>query len=328
MEQKLGEYYTESKFGMNTFLRMTSYCGSCLNAFHASWEVFDRIEHLCSRFENTSQLSKINLMAGKKSVRVSEEFLEILQASQRISAFTEGAFDATIGAVTDLWSIGNQKEKVPLEKEKEEAEKLVDYRLIEICDRTVFLPQIGMKLDFGGIAKEFAVHLAAKQAERMGLKAGMIDAGGDICIVGNKPDHQPWRVGIQHPRQQKTLLASITMRNWDTIETSGDYCRFLQKEDFFHGHVFAPYTEEKFGELISVTLVYRRGEELLPINGTAFLVSGLEKSRQLLEKIPEVEAVFVTKAMEVFITEGLKDCIHILPQEIKRQTFVLKRKVF
>lgn len=83
------------------------------------------------------------------------------------------------------------------------------------------MPQPGMKLDLGGIAKEFAVHEAAKAASAQGLLAGIIDAGGDICTIGAKSDQEAWRIGIQHPRQQNALLASVSLRNWDTVETSG-----------------------------------------------------------------------------------------------------------
>ncbi|WP_110955771.1 FAD:protein FMN transferase [Anaerosinus massiliensis] len=328
MEQKKETCYTESKIGMNTFLRMTSYDESGKTSFKTAWEVLHRIERLCSRFESTSEVSKINLLAGQERVKVSKELSQILKTAQSISSFTDGAFDATIGAVTDLWSIGANHERIPLEEENKQAKSLVNYRLIDIQEDSVFLPHKGMKLDLGGIAKEFAVHLAAQEAEMRGLRAGIIDAGGDICIVGNKPDQQPWRMGIQHPRQKNTLLASVAMQMWDTIETSGDYCRFLQREDFFCSHIFSSHFDKEMDDLMSVTLIYRRSKELLPVNGTAFLVSGLKKSQQLLARLPELEGVFVTRSMDVFITEGLRNYITILPQDMQRQTFVLKRKGF
>ncbi|SEO47728.1 FAD:protein FMN transferase [Propionispora vibrioides] len=328
MKAESGNCYTESKVGMNTFLRMTSYAGNCPEAFAAAWNTFQRIERLCSRFEQTSQLSQINQMAGKARVPVAAEVLEILLAAQNVANFTDGAFDATIGAVTELWAIGGPESKLPAVSERKKVAALVDYRLLDINGEGVFLPQSGMKLDLGGIAKEFAVHEAAKAASAQGFLAGIIDAGGDICTIGAKSDQEAWRIGIQHPRQQNALLASVSLQNWDTVETSGDYRRYLQNQDFFHSHIFDPRADVGTGELISVTLIYKRKEQLLPINGTACMAGGLAASRRFLGQLPEVEAILVTNTLQVFVTEGLEDYIHVLPQDMKQQTVVLKRKVF
>lgn len=313
---------------MNTFLRITSYAGNCPEAFAAAWDTFQRIERLCSRFEQSSQLSQINQMAGKARVPVAAEVLENLLAAQDVANFTDGAFDATIGAVTELWAIGGPESKLPAVSECKKAAALVDYRLLDINGEGVFLPQPGMKLDLGGIAKEFAVHEAAKAASAQGFLAGIIDAGGDICTIGAKPDQEAWRIGIQHPRQQNALLASVSLQNWDTVETSGDYRRYLQDGDVFRSHIFDPRGNPEAGELISATLIYRRKDRLLPINGTACMVGGLTQSKRFLKQLPEVEAVLVTSALQVFITEGLENYIHVLPQDMKQQTVVLKRKVF
>lgn len=328
MTTESGNCYTESKVGMNTFLRIISYAGNCPEAFAAAWDIFQRIERLCSRFEQTSQLSQINQMAGTARMAVDAEVLKILLAAQKVADFTGGTFDATIGAVTELWAIGGPEGKLPAVSERKEAANLVNYRLLDINREGVFLPQPGMKLDVGGIAKEFAVHEAAQTASNQGLSAGIIDAGGDICAIGARPDREPWRIGIQHPRRQNALLASVSLQNWDTVETSGDYRRYLQNKDFFHSHIFDPRADDETGELISVTLVYKRKEQLLPINGTACMVAGLAASRRFLEQLPGVEAVLVTNKLQVFITEGLENYIHVLPQDMKQQTVVLKRKVF
>ena len=130
------------------------------------------------------------------------------------------------------------KRRIPSEEEIEKAKVLIDYRHIEIGERSVFLKEKGMSLDLGGIAKEYALHKAAALAERMGECSMMIDAGGDICVVGNKPDGSAWRLGIQHPRQRSTLIATVALGSEDTVETSGDYRRFLLKDGLMQSHIF------------------------------------------------------------------------------------------
>ena len=92
-----------------------------------------------------------------------------------------------------------ENERIPSEEEIEKAKVLIDYRHIEIGERSVFLKEKGMSLDLGGIAKEYALHKAAALAERMGECSMMIDAGGDICVVGNKPTVLHGVLALQHP---------------------------------------------------------------------------------------------------------------------------------
>lgn len=318
--------YIESKCGMGTFLRVMSFTKENEHSFTPIWEVFENVERLCSRFSSDSQLSLINKMAGQERVQVDERLAKILLAAQRISAFTDGAFDATVGAVTSLWSMKPHDVKIPTEIEQKAAESLVNYRWFDVKGRDAFLAKEKMKLDLGGIAKEFALHEAAETATKIGVGSAIIDAGGDVCTIGAKPNNRPWRIGIQHPRRAKTLLASVVLQNWDTVETSGDYQRFIKDGDKVYSHIFSVRQADVSEKLISVTLIYRRQHELLPINGAAFIASGLAKSKAFLEMLPNVEAILVTDAMQVFITEGLRGYIHILPHQMRHQTFIFNRR--
>ena len=215
---------------MGTFLRITSYGRPQGEVSKAVRAYFRNVENLCSRFRSDSDVSRISAAAGVKPVMVSSLCRDVCRCSLREAAFTGGIFDPTVGALTSLWNIGGENERIPSEEEIEKAKVLIDYKHIEIGERSVFLKEKGMSLDLGGIAKEYALHQAAALAEHMGECSMMIDAGGDICVVGNKPDGSAWRLGIQHPRQRSTLIATVALGSEDTVETSGDYLRFLLKD--------------------------------------------------------------------------------------------------
>ncbi|MDQ0204008.1 FAD:protein FMN transferase [Pectinatus haikarae] len=318
--------YVESKHGMGTFLRVMSFAKEGTYSFTPIWDIFGNVEYLCSRFSSDSQLSLINRMAGKKSVHVDRNLVKILRAAQRISAFTDGIFDITAGAVTGLWHRESGKIRIPAETEQINARSLVNYQWLDVSDSEVFLQKANMKLDLGGIAKEFALHAAAAKAEETGMGAAIIDAGGDICTVGAKPNNRAWRIGIQHPRREKSLLASVVLQNWDTVETSGDYKRYIKDGDKVYSHIFSEEVNDEGGKLISASLIYKRRDDLLPINGTALIAGGLAKAKSFLKMLPRVEAILVTDAMQVFMTEGLRGYVHILPYQARHQTFIINRR--
>lgn len=308
---------------MGTFLSITTFEEKGGAAIVPIYRAFWEIEQAVSRFLPGSDLSKICQGAGEKSVAVSPLCLSILQTAMKQAEFTDGIFDPTVGALTALWNVGQNNEKVPQKEEIRRAESLIDYRRIHIDGDAVFLTEKGMSLDLGGMAKEYALHKAAEIAKDLKVPALLIDAGGDMCLLGNKPDGSVWRMGVQHPRRKETLAAAISMTEWDTIETSGDYRRFLAKEDVFQSHIFQLHTDSE--PLISATLIYKRGKEMLPITGAACVAGGLGKTAKWLEKLPGVEGIFITADRKVYVTEGISFVTKILTKDLSRKALILNR---
>jgi thiamine biosynthesis lipoprotein len=297
---------------MNTVIEIQSYEGEKKQAFAAAFAVFKKIESLCNRFDPNSEISKINQMAGKSPFRVAPEVFDILHIANTLSENLLGAFDVTIGAITDLWGIGNKGVFRPSQEEIDRVLPLVNYKIIELEQQRVFLPLLHMQIDLGGIAKEYALHLAAEAAWKCGLNSGWISAGGDICTIGKKTDASVWCIGIQHPRLFHTLLGKIALYEWDTVETSGDYRRYIMMDGSPYTHILSPYNGYPTSELISVSLIYRRDEAGISVNGSGLMVLGLQKSMEVLQRFPAVEAVFVTKDQHVIATKGLKDYFSLI----------------
>ncbi len=308
---------------MGTFLGITTYGEERKDAVDAIRRVFWQVERTASRFLPDSDISRISKAAGVSPVKVSPLCLDLLKTAVRQAEFTEGIFDPTIGALTSLWNVGQENEKVPRREEIRRAESLVNYKHIIFDKDTVFLKEKGMALDLGGMAKEYALHQAAEAAKDFCQGALLIDAGGDMCLLGEKPDGSAWRMGIQHPRRKETLAAAISMTEWDTIETSGDYRRFLAKDDVFQSHIFQLAKDSV--PLISATLIYKRGKELLPITGAACIAGGLARTAHWLEQLPEVEGIFITAERDVYVTEGISSVTKVLTNDLTRKAFILSR---
>lgn len=315
------EEYTECGYAMGTFLE-TRFSRRNLSVERDIRSLFERMERAASFFLPESSVSRINRAAGCFPVPAGADVLHVLDMALRAARFTEGIFDPSIGAVTGLWRIGRKEERIPSKEEEARARELVDYRRIHLSGGRVFLARKGMALDLGGIAKEETLFQAAMLAEKTGMN-GIIDAGGDMALVGRKEDGSPWRVGIQHPRRRGALAAVLSLDGENMVETSGDYRRFLLRDGRFQSHVFGSIPQR--GPLVSATLVYRREREHPLLYGSACLAGGLDRVAGWLDRLPGVEGIFITAGMKVYVTEGISFRVKVLAEEALKQALILHR---
>jgi len=271
-----------------------------------AFERMAELEALFSRFVPESEVSAINRGAGDW-VKVSPLTLELIELGLEMGRLTEGAFDITIGAVLDLWGFGGDIRRVPGEEELAEALATVDYTKVEV-DReagAVRIPQ-GTVLDLGGIAKGFIVGRAVEILREAGVERALVNAGGDIAVVGRRPDGNPWRVGVQDP-DEPTNIRFILPLDDQSVVTSGDYQRFFTVDGVRYHHILDPRTGYPARGLRSVTIV---GAD--PAVGdaisTAVFVLGWEGGRALVERLPGVEAIVVSDTA-TWISPGLAQAV-------------------
>ncbi len=307
--------YKETQFLMDTIIEITAYGSNSEVAVKSAFDEFKRIQAISDHFNPDSQVSKINQMAGISPVVVDSDLIKMVNDSIEVSKKTDGAFDISIGALTELWGIGHKEDFVPTQEEINNVLPLVNYRIIQVNANkgTIYLPKKGMKLDLGGVAKDYALNQAVEILKNYGIKAALVNAGGDIQTIGSKPDGTPWRIGVQDPRYSDRVIAKVTLNPWNTLQTSGDYQRFFIKDGIRYAHILDPKTGRQPTELASVTLVYKdsniygTGE----IASSGFLVLGLERGLDAIKHFPGVEAIFVTTDGKVVVTPGLNDKVEI-----------------
>jgi len=300
---------------MDTIIEITAYGSNNEVAVGAAFDEFKRIQAISDRFNPDSQISEINRMAGISPVKVSPDLIKMINDSVDVSKKTDGAFDISVGSLTELWGIGHKGEFVPTQEEINSILPLVNYQMIQVNtkDETVYLPKVGMKLDLGGVAKDYALNKAIEILKTYDIKAALLNAGGDIQVIGKKPDGNSWRIGVQDSRNTDGVIAKVTLNSWNTAQTSGDYQRFFIKDGVRYAHILNPKDGRQPSEIASVTLVYKDSEiyNTGDIASSGFLVLGLEKSMEALKKFPGVEAIFVTTDGKVVVTPGLKDNVEL-----------------
>ena len=261
-----------------------------------------------------SAVARINAMAGIKPVRVDKDVFTMLQMAQEYHQLTQGAFDVTIGPVMDLWGFGLERKQVPAPEELQAALSLVDSKDMTLDEesQSVFLKKKGMSLDLGAVAKGYAVEKAAQILEKAGVKQAIINAGGNIRVLGKK-EEQPWKVGIQDPRNPEALIGILSLTDESAV-TSGDYQRVKEIDGKSYHHIISPLTGYPAEENISVTVVTPDSGRADLLSTALFLMEP-QQALALVEQIPDTEMFLVTDDKKIFYTSGLEGKIELTPGE-------------
>ncbi|WP_422999606.1 FAD:protein FMN transferase [Undibacterium sp. JH2W] len=198
-----------------------------------------RIEVKYSRYRPDSIVSRINTQAGGGAVTCDEETVALLDYAQALHEASEGLFDITAGILRQAWDFKSQR--MPAADELQALCQRIGWHKVERAGNRLRLPLAGMEIDFGGFGKEYAADRAASVLEVAGVTHGYVNLGGDIRVLGPKPDGQAWIMGIQDPRQPDKIAASIPLTS-GALATSGDYEKYLEVGGQRYCHILNPQT--------------------------------------------------------------------------------------
>jgi FAD:protein FMN transferase len=199
-----------------------------------------RIEAMYSRYREDSVVSRINAAAGHLHfVNIDDETHGLLDFAQQLFEQSHGLFDITSGVLRRAWDF--RSGRLPDTATLARLLPLVGWSQVQRRGRTVRLPVAGMELDFGGFGKEYAADRAADRLHAAGVRHGYVNLGGDIRVLGPRVDGQPWRFGIQHPRDENATIATLELSH-GALATSGDYERFFELDGRRYCHILDPHT--------------------------------------------------------------------------------------
>jgi thiamine biosynthesis lipoprotein len=308
--------YSRTAQAMGTRISVTLWTDDEVAAAQAASAVFaefDRVDKSMTTWLPDSDVSKINAAAGTRPVEVSAEVLGLLQKSLSIGRASDGAFDITVGAFRGLWKFDQDLDgSLPTSKAVAERRALVDYRdlVVDQAAGTAFLRRKGMSITLGGIAKGYAVDRAVAILHDRGFVDFIVQAGGDLYVSGRRGD-RPWRVGVRDPRgAPDDSFALIELEN-GTFSTSGDYERGLVKDGKRYHHLIDPKTGFPAARSRSVT-VLAKDALTADVWSTALFILGPTAGLPMVERMKDVEAVFVDGDNQVHVTTGLKQRLKIV----------------
>lgn len=304
--------FTYHHITMDTMIELRFQASGTRNAEEIKDQVFDEIERLevlFSRSLETSEIYELNSQAGFEPVKVSPEVLYVTKRALEYAKLTDGAFDPTIAPITDLWGFLGHEYRVPSEQQLAEKLALVDYKQLEIDieESKIFLPEDKMALELGGIAKGFIVDQALAVLAEKGVEHAFIDAGGDIGVIGRRPDGESWRIGVRSPREKQELVTVIPVSD-QAVASSGDYERAFEEDGVDYHHILDPETGMPASKLASVTIIADTVLEADALS-TGIFVLGPEQGMEIIEHKPGVEGILITPDLEKNISSGLEDII-------------------
>ena len=229
-------------------------------------EAFAFMRALSSKFnvyDPASEVSRLNAGGSGKPVRVSPELAEVLRAAATAHQNTDGYFDVTVRPLVLLWKEAKRTGTLPAKEQIQKARSLVGFANVSLLGDTVIFRKPGISVDLGGIAKGYVVHRTTEYLKQRGVKAGIVDAGGDLFAWGKKPDGSKWRIGIRHPRDGKTVIKVLEIED-RAVLTSGDYERYFIRDGRRYSHIVNPFSGMPDSDVMSVTVV---SPDLMSVDG-------------------------------------------------------------
>jgi len=262
-----------------------------------------RIDALMSHYKPESELSQINQYANERPVQVDKELFDLIKLSTHFSQITEGAFDITYASVGYLYDYPHHIR--PSEAQIRAKLPAVNWRnlLLDEEHHSVRFEHPGMRIDLGGIGKGYAVDRGIEILKARGVARALVTAGGDSRIIGDRMGH-PWLVAIRHPDNPNKVVTRIPLSD-SAVSTSGDYERFFDEGGVRYHHIIDPHTGHSASKVRSATILAPTATQTDGMSKTAFVL-GPEKALEIINRMPEYDAVFVLPDGRMLYSNGLR----------------------
>lgn len=281
-------------------------------AIEAAFEEFRRVQDAFSR-SGEGELGQLNQTDPGSFISISPELFELLEQAQGYHSMSQGAFDITLGELQDLWGfVEDWQGEGQLPTDEQIQTFLAQLHGVTLDDGKVARNSLATHVDLGGIAKGYAVDRAIEVIKTFSIEAALVNAGGNLRSFGQVPEPflfwvepRPFDIALQHPRQPRRFLGSFDFREDQAVSTSGDYQRFFTVDDKRYHHILDPFIGKPSTSLISSTILAPTALAADALS-TAVFVLGPEAGLELVNSLPEIEAVLVTPSGEILVSEGLR----------------------
>ncbi len=252
-----------------------------------------RIEKIISSWDKNSETSEINRKAGIKPIKVSKELFFLIERSIQISKLTDGAFDISYASMDKIWKFDGSMKKMPSPEKIKQSVSTVGYQniILNKSKQTVFLKLKGMKIGFGGIGKGYAADKAKQLLIKKGVKAGIINASGDMNTWGKQPSGKEWQIAITNPMNKHKAFAMLPISN-KAVVTSGNYEKFVIFDGKRYTHIIDPRTGYPASGIISVS-VFSKSAALADALATSIFVMGIEVGLNRVNQLPKIECIII-----------------------------------
>lgn len=293
-------------FAMDTYMEVDAYGDNGEKAVAKAEKKVNKLDSILSTGKSTSEISKLN--KNKKQV-VSADTMSLIKESVKISKETNSAFNPTIYPLMELWGFTTKNYYVPKDNEIKPLLNHMDIDNIKIDERKneVSFKDSNMKIDLGAIAKGYTSSKIIDIFKENNIKSGMVTLGGNVQVLGKKPDGSLWKVGIQNPIGEDEYLGVLQTSDKAVI-TSGGYERNFTKNGKTYHHILDPSNGYPANNgLTSVTIISSDGT-LADALSTSLFVMGKDKAIDFYKKSNyNFDYILYTSDNKLIISDGIED---------------------
>lgn len=268
---------------------------------------FARIREIDNKFDAFNEKSEVYRFNKYGTAITDPEIIKLIKIAGEVWEKSNKVFDITIYPLVDLWGFYNTDEKtkrrIPSESEILNAKKLTGYEKLFVKKDEVRPLKKGVAIDFGGIAKGYAVSEAARILKESGISSSIIDAGGDIYALGDKYE-KDWQIGIKKPDNEE-LMQVVSVRNMSLV-TSGDYQRYFEKDGKRYHHIIEPSVGRPAETGIRSITVVTPDNTLADAWSTALFILGKDRALETAGRMKDLDIFFITDTGDIKYTPGMK----------------------
>ncbi len=271
---------------------------SILAKYHKLFDIYNE-------YDGINNLCTVNKYAGGEPVAVERELIDFLLYAKELYDITKGEMNIMMGSVLSIWHEAREKSSLPNESALSRMSRFTSIDLIEIDEKnnTVRISQPFASVDVGAVGKGYATEKAAKHLESKGVSSYVLDIGGNIRMIGSKPDGGGWVTGIKDPHNTSGYAEKLLLSGTSCV-TSGDYERYFEVDDVRYHHIIDKDTLYPSTHFSSVTVICR-DSGLADALSTALFCMSLEEGQKLIFSLGNVDVIWVTPTGEKHVTSGI-----------------------
>lgn len=287
------------------------------NAANAVLQNLDRLHQKLHPWQAGSSLVALNqALAAGKTFPLDAELSELIAQSQYYYGQTEGLFNPALGGLVAAWGFHHDIAEVSQPKEQDLQfwrSHLPAMDALRVLQGQARSQNPLIQLDFGGIAKGWALDQSAAILRAHGIKNALINIGGNVMALGQN-GRQNWHIGLQHPRLQRAM-AELDLLDGEAIGTTGDYQRYFEKNGLRYCHVLDPRTAQPVQGMQSVSIIAPPAEQagsLSDAGSKPFFIAGTQHASYYAKRLHINQFILIDAQNQVTISAAMQKRLHWL----------------
>lgn len=335
-------------FAMDTYMTVTAYGEKAAEATEAAEAEVNRLDAMLSTGNPDSGIAKVNAGgapgtdddgtdAGDVDTtggELSEEAGALVERGLALYEETGKKFDIAIYPVMDAWGFTDKDYRVPEEAELEKLLPLTDASKVhyDAENHTISFEEDGMAIDLGGIAKGYTSARIMEIYKEHGIESGLVSLGGNVQVLGTKPDGSPWRVAVQDPASAGATEDGADPENGEgdgaaedaaaeqvqylgvleavdtAVITSGAYERNFTQDGHLYHHIIDPSTGKPADSgLKSVTIVSGDGTLADALSTSLYIMGKDDALEYWRAHADEFDCILMDDAGQLYVTAPIAD---------------------